>query len=63
MAWKNEKIHINRDCTKVKKCVILQRISENALRVKAAAQHSSNKLDSAFALHFPCTLYKHKLKN
>lgn len=51
------------DCTKVKKCVILQRISENALRVKAAAQHSSNKLDSAFALQFPCTLYKHKLKN
>ena len=36
---------------------------ENALLVKAAAQHSSSKLDSAFALHFPCTLYKHKLKN
>lgn len=45
------------------KTVPLQRISKNALRVKAAAQHSSNKLDSAFALHFPCTLYKHKLKN
>jgi hypothetical protein len=29
------KIHINGDCTKVKKCVPLQRISENALRVKA----------------------------
>lgn len=53
------KIHINRDCTASKSCVPLHRISENALRVKAAAQHSSNKL----ALHFPCILYKHKLKN
>ena len=25
-------------------------------RVKAAAQHSSNKFDSAFALHFTCSL-------
>jgi hypothetical protein len=45
---KTEKIHINRDCTASKSYVPLQRISKNALRVKAAAQYSSNKLDSAF---------------
>lgn len=34
---------------------------ENALLVKAAAQHSSSKLDSAFALHFPCIFQEYKL--
>ena len=63
LACKKIKIHINGDCVSRNNCVPLQRISENALRVKAAAQHSSNKFDSAFALHFPCTFYKHKLMN
>ena len=31
-------------------------IRKIALRVKAAAQHSSSKLSSAFTLHFPCTV-------
>ena len=36
--------------------VTLQRIRGYALRVKAAAQHSSSELGSAFALHFPCNV-------
>ena len=36
--------------------VTLQRIRGYALRVKAAAQHSSSELGSAFALHFPCSV-------
>ena len=38
--------------TRLTQCTIFL----NALRVKAAAQHSSSELGSAFALHFPCTV-------
>ena len=31
-------------------------IKKMRVRVKAAAQHSSSELSSAFALHFPCTV-------
>ena len=42
-------------CKSRKNFVPLQSIWD-ALRVKAAAQHSSSKLSSAFALHFTCHL-------
>ena len=45
LAYKKIKIHINGDCTKVKKCVPLQRISENALRVKARTLYKHKLLN------------------
>ena len=39
-----------------RKKLYLCRALGNALRVWAAAQHSSSELGSAFALHHPCTV-------
>ena len=38
------------------KCRIFALAFEKQARVKAAAQHSSNKFGSAFALHFTCSV-------
>ena len=43
--------------------VPLQSIKGNALRVWAAAQHSSSELGSAFALHHPCTVNHERLQS
>ncbi len=41
---------------RVPKCRTFAIANKLQWRVKAAAQHSSNKFDSAFALHFTCSL-------
>ena len=53
----NERIFVD-ICTKCRTFAVANKLQR---RVKAAAQHSSNKFGSAFALHFTCIVKSNKV--